>query len=81
VPIYSMQGKLLGRMSEEAALDEGRDDVGMQISDFDPQHFHRVRVRMKLRMNAKQEPYVELVRILANHWYDPAIVQNNGLPK
>ena len=81
VPIYSTQGRLLGNLVNQADSATGQDQVGMQISDFDPQHFERVRVRVKLQMNSKQEPYVELVRLMANHWYDPAIVEDNGLPE
>ncbi|MDG1357331.1 MAG: hypothetical protein P8P36_03970 [Akkermansiaceae bacterium] len=81
VPIYSIQGKLLSDLLDNADAVGGTDHVGMQISNFDPQYFHRVRVRMKLGMNAKQEPVVDLLRLLANHWYDPAIVADDGLPE
>ena len=79
VPAYSGQGKLLRGLIERSAAAEDEDLVGMQISEFDPKQLYRVRVRMKLGLNAKQQPEVNLVRLIANHWYDPAIVKKNSL--
>jgi rRNA maturation endonuclease Nob1 len=81
IPAYSVQGKVVSEMvSQEEAVD-GYDHVGLKVSGFDPEHYHRVRVRMRLLKNAEQQTRLELVRIIANHWYDPAIVQATGLPE
>jgi len=79
IPAYSVQGKIVSEMVSQEEVTDGYDHVGLKVSGFDPEHYHRVRVRMRLLKNAKQEPRLELVRILANHWYDPVIVEATGL--
>ena len=80
IPAYSVQGKIVSEMARQKETDDGYDLVGLRVSGFDPEHYHRVRVRMRLLKNSEQEPRLELVRIISNHWYDPAIVQASGLP-
>ena len=75
-----MQGEIVSEMASQKETADGYDHVGLRVSDFDPEHYHRVRVRMRLLKNSEQEPRLELVRIISNHWYDPAIVQASGLP-
>lgn len=79
VPAYSIQGKLLRDLIERADEAKGTDLVGMDFADFDPKQLYRVRARMRSKMNAKQELEVHLVRLIANHWYDPVIVKKSGL--
>ncbi|MGB2403371.1 MAG: hypothetical protein ACPIA7_08165 [Akkermansiaceae bacterium] len=79
VPAYSIQGKLLRDMIQRADETKGGDLVGMQFADFDPKQLHRVRARMRSKINAKQELEVHLVRLIANHWYDPVVVEKSGL--
>jgi hypothetical protein len=81
IPAFSVQGKIISELASQEDAADGYDHVGMKVSNFDPAHYHRVRVRMRLLKNAEQEPHLELVRILANHWYDPVIVEATGLPK
>ena len=81
IPAYSVQGKIISEMARQEEAADGYDHVGLKVSNFDPEHYHRVRVRMRLLKNSEQEPRLELVRIIANHWYDPAIVQATGLPE
>ena len=80
IPAYGVQGKVVSEMASQKETADGYDHVGLRVSDFDPEHYHRVRVRMRLLKNSEQEPRLELVRIISNHWYDPAIVQASGLP-
>lgn len=81
VPAFSEAGEMIAAMEREGESDGGEDLVGMKISDFDPEHFHRVRVRVRLRKTLDQDPYLQLVDLLAGHWYDPMIVKQTGLPK
>jgi hypothetical protein len=76
-----VQGKIVSEMARQKETDDGYDLVGLRVSGFDPEHYHRVRVRMRLLKNSEQEPRLELVRIISNHWYDPAIVEASGLPE
>jgi predicted RNA-binding Zn-ribbon protein involved in translation (DUF1610 family) len=81
VPAFSAAGELIAAMTRKRGENNGEDHVGMKIADFDPEHYHRVRVRVRLRKTLDGDPYLELVDLLANHWYDPEIVKQSGLPK
>lgn len=81
VPAFGEAGELITAMTKNRARDNGEDLVGMRISDFDPEHYHRVRVRVRLRKTLDEDPYLELVELYANHWYDPMIVKQTGLPE
>ena len=78
VSAFGFQGQLISGV-KAMNYNQREDPVGMKIADFDPENYHRVRVRMRLRKGDGQKPYLEVVRILANHWYDPVIVKETGL--
>lgn len=77
VSAYSAQGQLIGDIAGNMVA-KREDLVGLKIADFDPEHFHRVRVRMRVRKTDGEDPRLEVVELLAHHWYDPAIVKETG---
>ncbi len=78
VSAFSFQGQLISAI--KANMNTGQEDlVGMKIADFDPENYHRVRVRMRVRKSEGVDPYLEVVQIMANHWYDPDLVEQTGL--
>ncbi|MGB2560097.1 MAG: hypothetical protein ACPIG6_05835 [Akkermansiaceae bacterium] len=78
VSAYGSQGQLITKITNDKHS-KAEDLVGMKIADFDPENFHRVRVRMRVRKVSGEDPALELVELLADHWYDPAIVRDTGL--
>ncbi|MEK6249809.1 MAG: hypothetical protein N2C12_16615, partial [Planctomycetales bacterium] len=68
VPMDSQPGKLIQKMLESED-DLEKDAVGLTIGNLDPHRYHRVRVRMRLHRKEGEETQMELVEILANHWY------------
>ncbi|MGB2351657.1 MAG: hypothetical protein ACPH9O_08535, partial [Akkermansiaceae bacterium] len=78
VSAYGSQGQLITKITNDKHS-KAEDLVGMKIADFDPENFHRVRVRMRVRKVSGEDPALELVELLADHWYDSAIVRDTGL--
>ncbi|MGB2266868.1 MAG: hypothetical protein ACPIB0_08540, partial [Akkermansiaceae bacterium] len=78
VSAYGSQGQLITKITNDKH-GKAEDLVGMNIADFDPENFHRVRVRMRVRKVSGEDPALELVELLADHWYDSAIVRDTGL--
>lgn len=53
--------------------DMQRDAYGAEVGVFDPPGYHRVRVRMRLHKEGNEQK-LELMEILAHHWYDDGVV-------
>jgi hypothetical protein len=69
VAIDSPHGLEISEMLESE--DELEKDIfGLTIGNLDPLAYHRVHVRIRLIKKEGEETQMELVKILANHWYD-----------
>lgn len=69
VAIDSPHGMAINEMlKSEDGLE--KDAFGFTIGNLDPLGFHRVHVRIRLIKKEGEETQMELVKILANHWYD-----------
>ncbi|MCP5535621.1 MAG: hypothetical protein H7A51_05220 [Akkermansiaceae bacterium] len=73
VAIDSREGKALMKMLDSEENLE-KDAYGFTIGDLDPLGYHRVRVRMRLHKEEGKETQLELVEILANHWYGEELI-------
>ena len=69
VVIASELGKRIqALLKSEESLE--KDAYGLTIGITDPPGYHRVRVKIRLHKEEGEEAEMELVDILANHWYD-----------
>ncbi len=74
VPIGSDLGRRISALldQEDAVEKVIRKDVhGLSIGHIDPSRYHRVRVKMRLHKEGRndKDSRVELLEILANDWY------------
>lgn len=68
VPIDSELGRRI-REIQKSGDGSGKDAYGYTKEGVDPPGYHRVKVRMRLHKKPGEETRMELLEILANHWY------------
>lgn len=73
VPADSDQGMAIKALVRDRAARGGCDKFGAKLSDFDSEKMHRVRIHVRLHKEASGRHRVELLAIIADHWYGEEI--------
>lgn len=76
VAVDSPQGKAIQALLDSEADELEKDPFGYSIGNLDPLGYHRVRARIRINKEEGKEAEMELLEILANHWYGEEIDMN-----